>query len=96
MRKMDEMEQSIAFQVMRWSWEFGIISLSIYNMYLRSTTGEYHITGLIAAGMFLIQIGGYYYKKQQTSEDKSFSHFMKLLIIFLVILLGLVFIIGVL
>ena len=82
MRKMDEMEQSIAFQVMRWSWGFGIISLSIYNMYLRSTTGEYHITGLIAAGMFLIQIGGYYYKKQQTSEDKSFSHFMKLLIIF--------------
>lgn len=88
---MDEMERSIALQSMRWSWGFGFISLTIYNFYLRVTTGEYNITGLIAAGMFLIQQMVYHYKKQQAGEDKTFWHYLILMILFIVMFFGILF-----
>lgn len=91
MRKMDEMEQSIALQSVRWSWGFGFISLVLYNFYLRVTTGEYNITGLIAAGMFLIQQLVFHYKKQQAGEDKAFWRYVMLVILFIVIFFGILF-----
>jgi len=96
MRKMDEMEKSIALQSMRWSWGFGVISLAIYNIYQRATSGQTTFSLIIMIGMMLIQRGVYYYKMQQVNEDQSFWRGLLLVLLIVLLMLGGLFLISVL
>jgi hypothetical protein len=94
MRKMDEMEKSIALQSMRWSWGFGVISLAIYNIFQQITTGQTSFSFIIMIGMILIQRGIYHYKLQQVNEDQSFWRGLLLVLLIVLLMLGGLFLIS--
>lgn len=94
MRKMDEMEMSIALQSMRWSWGFGLISLAIYNIYLLATTGQTGLSFIIMFTMLIIYRVVYLYKIQKTNDNTSFWRDAMIIVILIFLLVGLLLFFG--
>ncbi|MDI9518084.1 MAG: hypothetical protein WBH68_06280 [Erysipelotrichaceae bacterium] len=88
MRKMDEMEMSIALQSFRYAYAAGTILLGIYNIYYLIINKNIHLSTLIILNvMLLIQQGIYSYKLENITSGKGLKKLISIMIIVIAVVI---------